>query len=102
MSLEGNSATSEGPAISNFGDIHNMSFVSFVGNYVPCNTGEIRENIDVEVSAKTSTNLVFFRLINPSNRSNLLSSTRCRSCDPPPSYGIFPQNASMLKKELAS
>ena len=60
MSLERNLATIEGSAIRHFGDIRNMSFVSFVGNYVPCNAGEVRENVEVEVRAKTSTDLASF------------------------------------------
>ena len=42
-----NSATSEGPAISNIGDIENMSFVSFVGNHFTCSAGEFLEFVEV-------------------------------------------------------
>ena len=42
-----NSATSEGPAMSNIGDIEKMSLVSFVGNYFNCSTGEFLEFVEV-------------------------------------------------------
>ena len=49
VSFERNSATSEGPAISNIGDINNMSMVLFRDNYFSCNIGEFLEYLDVEV-----------------------------------------------------
>ena len=52
VSFERNSATSEGPAISNIGDIKNMSIVSFNENYFFCNIGEFLEYLDVEVSIR--------------------------------------------------
>ena len=69
-----------------------MSFVSFVGNYVPCETGKIRENIEVEVNAKTlhSNRFGNFLSIDPQYKVELAifctlrelwASTACPHCD---------------------
>ena len=57
VSFERNSATSEGPAISNIGDIDNMGAISFNDNYFSCNVGEFLENFDVEVSRRMLMNV---------------------------------------------
>ena len=53
VTFDTNSATSEGPAISNLGSLESMSLVSFVGNNFFCDAGEFLEHIDVGVSVKT-------------------------------------------------
>ena len=52
VSFEKNSATYEGPAISNIGGIESMSIVLFNDNYFSCEIGEFLEYLDVEVSMK--------------------------------------------------
>ena len=59
VTFKGNSAMSEGPAISNIGSVDSMSLVSFVDNYFFCGIGEFLEYEDTTVSAKTVRN---FRL----------------------------------------
>ena len=62
VSFERNSATSEGPAISNVGDIDNMGAISFNDNYFSCNVGEFLEYFDVEVSIRMLMNV---RILSP-------------------------------------
>ena len=52
VSFERNSATSEGPAISNIGVIDSMGAISFNDNYFSCSVGEFLEYFDVEVSIR--------------------------------------------------
>ena len=62
VSFERNSATSEGPAISNIGDIDNMGAISFNDNYFSYNVGEFLQYFDVEVSIRMLMNV---RILSP-------------------------------------